>query len=242
MRFINPNCYIGIIWCHGQEWIDVRRFTKKILKEFGYGKIKTMDQSLAESANQLVDGIKMELMDSPDRIFTVLSRKFSIHVVNVLWNMVGGYKFDPSDERLKRNIDCVEKLEEITGHSNQYNMFPFLKTWFPSHVRYPEHLKIHQEIHDFTKVICYLKCHEHPDSFENIYRFLSMTLRKGGVSDSILNKHLLLKYFLTKLKSIMEIQTQFTHVIYFTTKKNMTSSERIEKAKTFFPYIKNCLQ
>lgn len=143
---------IGIIWCHGQNWIDVRRFTKKILKEFGYGKVKIMDRSLNDSANQLVGSIKIDLLDSSDGTFFVDAKKFSVHVLNVLWNLAGGYKFDPNDENLKQNMECVDKVDQIFGHSNPYNMFPFLKTWFPKRMRHAEHITIHNEIHEFTEV------------------------------------------------------------------------------------------
>lgn len=117
-----------------------------------------MDKWIMDAANQLVDCIKMELLDSSDGTYFVFSQKFSIHVVNVLWNSVGGYKFDPNDELIKRNMECCDKVVDILSHSNPYNMFPFLKTWLPKLVRYPEHLKIHTDIHDFTKVICCLIC------------------------------------------------------------------------------------
>ncbi|KAJ6644313.1 Farnesoate epoxidase [Pseudolycoriella hygida] len=143
----------SIIWSHGKTWIDVRSYAKKILKEFGYGKVKIMGQSLLDSANQLVDGIKMELLDSTDGFFSVESHKFSIHVMNVLWSLVGGYKFDSNDILLKRNMECVDKAFDIIGHRNLYNMFPFLKNWFPKQVNYPQHLELHREIHDFTKIL-----------------------------------------------------------------------------------------
>lgn len=148
---------IGIIWGHGQNWIDVRRFTKKILKEFGYGKIKIMDQSLNDSANQLVESIKIDLLDSSDGTFFVDAKKFSVHVLNVVWNLAGGYKFNPNDENLKRNMECVDKVDRVFGYSNPYNMFPFLKTWFPKQMQHAEHIKIHNEIHEFTEVKWLLK-------------------------------------------------------------------------------------
>lgn len=144
---------IGIIFAHGQEWVEIRAFTKKTLKEFGYGKIKLMDQSLAESAAQVIDGIKSELLDSIDETFTVEPGKFAVHVLNIIWNLVGGYKFDPNDKLLRRNMKCMDKIVNVMGNDNLYNVFPFLRTWFPNQVNHPEHLEIHAEIHEFSKVI-----------------------------------------------------------------------------------------
>ncbi len=111
-----------------------------------------MDKSLNDSANQLVDYIKTELLDSPENIFFVDAKKFSVHVLNIVWNLAGGYKFDPNDKDLLKNMECVEKVDQVFGHSNLYTMFPFLKTWFPKQVEYEEHLKIHSDIHAFTEV------------------------------------------------------------------------------------------
>lgn len=141
------------MWGYGENWNEVRRFTKKTLKEFGYGKVQITHESLADSANQLVDSIKMDLMDSVNGTYFVESQKFGIHVLNVLWNSVGGYKFDPNDKRLNGNMKCANKIVDIASHTNPYNLFPFLKTWFPNQVKHPEHVKIFGEIHDFTEVI-----------------------------------------------------------------------------------------
>lgn len=139
---------LGIIWGSGQKWVDVRRYTKKILNEFGYSKVKIMDESLNDSANQLVDCIKTELLDSSDNTVFIDHHMFSVHVLNIIWNLAGGYKFNPNDPDLLRNMECVDKFSSVLGHKNPYNLFPFLKTWLPS---YAEHLKIHNEIHEFTE-------------------------------------------------------------------------------------------
>lgn len=112
-----------------------------------------MDQSLADSANQLVDCIKMELLDSVNGSYAVETKKFSFHILNIVWKMVGGYTFDPSDQLLLRNMKCVDKATEVYGNANPYNVFPFLKDWFPKQMHYTDHLKTHEEIHDFSKVI-----------------------------------------------------------------------------------------
>lgn len=144
---------VGIIWSSGQRWLDLRRFTKKTLKEFGYAKPKEMNESLNDSANQLIEGIKTELFGSAENVLYVYDQKFSIHVLNIVWNLAGGYKFDANDESLQRNKECVNRADFVFGHSNLYNMFPFLKTWFPKKMKHKEHVAIHNEIHDFTKVI-----------------------------------------------------------------------------------------
>ncbi|XP_037042570.1 cytochrome P450 2J6-like [Bradysia coprophila] len=144
---------LGIFFGVGRNWLDVRIFTKKIMRKFGYGNVKIMDQSLIDSANQLIDSIKTLLLDNNDGTFAVKTSIFSVHVLNVLWTTVGGYKFDPNDELLIRNMNCLDKAAHVYGNQNLYNVFPFLKSWFPSLVNYPEHLKIHEEIHGFTKFL-----------------------------------------------------------------------------------------
>ncbi|XP_037052143.1 farnesoate epoxidase-like [Bradysia coprophila] len=155
MPFVEDRNYgknLGIIFGTGQSWTEMRQFTKKAMREYGYGKVKMM-HSLIESANELVDVIKTGLLDSNDSTLTVKTSTFSVHVLNIVWAMFGGYKFDPNDERLKRNMKCVDKAVQIYGNQNSYNAFPFMKTWFPKLVNYPEHLKIHEEIHGFSKFL-----------------------------------------------------------------------------------------
>lgn len=122
------------------------------MREFGYGKVKIMDKALIDGANQLIDSVKTMLLDTNDGILTVKTSIFSVHVLNVLWTTIGGYQFDPNDETFVRNMHCLDKAVQVYGNKNLYNVFPFLRKWFPKLVDYPEHLKIHEEIHGFTKV------------------------------------------------------------------------------------------
>lgn len=130
----------------------MRTYTKKVLREFGYGKVKVMQTFLNESANQVVDDIKTSLLDSCDGTLTVKNSVFSIHVLNIVWNMVGGYKFDTNDANLLQAMKCLDKVVVAYSNNNISNALPFLKTWCPKLVNYHEHLKIHAEIHGFSKV------------------------------------------------------------------------------------------
>lgn len=143
--------FAGIVFSGEQNWVKIRQFTKKAMREYGYGKAKMAD-SLIESADQLLDVLRTDLLDSTDGTLSIKTSTFAVHVLNIVWSMVGGYKFDPNDELMRRNMTCVYKATEIYGNSNVYNVFPFLKTWFPKLVNYTEHLKIHEEIHGFSKV------------------------------------------------------------------------------------------
>lgn len=143
---------LGIVFSGEQNWVKIRQFTKKAMREYGYGKAKMAD-SLIESADQLVDVLRTSLLDSIDGTLAIKTSTFAVHVLNIVWAMVGGYKFDPNDELLRRNMICVYKATEIYGNRNAYNVFPFLKTWFPKLVNYSEHLKIHEEIHGFSKFL-----------------------------------------------------------------------------------------
>lgn len=142
----------GIVFAYGQTWVDMRSYTKKLLREYGYGKVKIIEKSLNESANQLVNVIKSGLLDSTDGTLAVKTSTFSIHVLNIVWDMVGGYRFEPTYEPLTKAIKCLDRAVEVYGTGNIYNMLPFLRTWFPKLVNHPEHLKIHDEIHAFAKV------------------------------------------------------------------------------------------
>jgi len=87
-----------------------------------------------------------------DGIWAVDPHYLSIMVLNVLWTMVGGERFDHNDAKILENLRLNEQFAKIVGHDNIYNAYPFLKRWFPKLVHHDEHLKVHQGIQNWLKV------------------------------------------------------------------------------------------
>ena len=97
----------GLIGSEGDEWREQRRFVLRHLRDFGFGKssmediIKQEFKDLAEKITQTGRAGKSD-MDS--------HMLFNLVVMNVLWGMIAGERFDVNDaEQLKR----LEEMETI---------------------------------------------------------------------------------------------------------------------------------
>ncbi|CAG7731399.1 unnamed protein product, partial [Allacma fusca] len=84
----------GIILTTGQEWQDQRRFTLRHLRDFGFGK-NYMEGLIEEEVDELLDWLKSQ-GSSP----VSLNFKFSLAVVNSLWRIITGKRFNQCDPKL----------------------------------------------------------------------------------------------------------------------------------------------
>jgi len=94
----------GIISTDGQDWAEQRRFALKHLKDFGFGKVG-LHGVIQEEVDDLIDYFtKQENKDF--RMETV----FGVPVINVLWTIVAGRRFDREDWRVQRMMNLLNRL------------------------------------------------------------------------------------------------------------------------------------
>ncbi|CAG7816040.1 unnamed protein product [Allacma fusca] len=84
----------GITLASGQEWQEQRRFTFRHLRDFGFGK-NYMEELIQEEVDELLGWLKY-LGNNP----VCLNTKFTLAVVNSLWRIITGKRFDHSDPKL----------------------------------------------------------------------------------------------------------------------------------------------
>jgi len=94
----------GIIFSDGQYWTDHRRFTLKHLKDFGFGRagLEGVIQGEAEELVSLLgqhqgEDFKMETV-------------FGIPVINILWTIVAGKRFETNDPKVQRMMVLLNRL------------------------------------------------------------------------------------------------------------------------------------
>jgi len=142
---------LGIIWSNGEEWNQTRRFTVKKLRDFGFGKARTMEETIQEEADSLLDHMERESQGNVG-IWRVDSNRLSAVALNILWSSVGGYRFDPESQNIKKHIALnTELFEKVLRPTNLLSVFPFLKI-FPKLSGYDEHGEIHKRCREFMKV------------------------------------------------------------------------------------------
>ena len=102
----------GIVLSHGKAWAEQRRFTLKVLRDFGFGK-SSMEDTVVEEVDKFCKQIKKSTGNAVNPGLIM-----NISILNTLWGMITGEKLPLDDPKL-RNI--VEKFNDF-----------FTKTTFPS--------------------------------------------------------------------------------------------------------------
>ena len=97
--------YVGLIFSQGPFWQEQRRFTLRHLRDLGFGKTSIEDQMMDE-INELINEITDTADADPQRVIEIKEEFFSVSVINILWAIVGGKRFERDDEDFKRLIEC----------------------------------------------------------------------------------------------------------------------------------------
>ncbi|XP_035714572.1 methyl farnesoate epoxidase [Folsomia candida] len=97
----------GLVNTEGEHWEELRRFTLRQLRDFGFGK-NTMEESIMLEVNELIDGLK-EYGEKP---LEDMKTKFTLAVVNSLWSICTGIKYKQNDKELIKMTQDVNKAFE----------------------------------------------------------------------------------------------------------------------------------
>ena len=139
----------GIVVTEGKEWQEQRRFCFKTLKNFGFGK-SSMESIMHDEIINFSEQLRQEACNGP----IDLANRFNVMVINVLWRIIGGKRFDYKDK----------KFAELVGHLNEgfsaiaptprlafLFAFPFLKDWAPKLTGFENIKRGYHGVYDFLK-------------------------------------------------------------------------------------------
>lgn len=96
----------GLIPATGKEWREQRRFTLRHLRDFGFGK-SSMEEIIKEEYDDLAASIMERINKGEDELDTSLL--FNIAVLNVIWSIVTGKRFE------RDNPEDMKKIEELAA-------------------------------------------------------------------------------------------------------------------------------
>ena len=99
----------GIIFSRGQAWVDQRRFTLRVLRDFGFGK-SSMEDTLLDEVDKLCEELTKVVGKEMN-----ISRKMNISILNALWALLTGEKLPLNDPKL---LDIVEKINNFLSKSS----------------------------------------------------------------------------------------------------------------------------
>lgn len=118
-------CYAtGIMFVDGPLWQEQRRFTVRHLKELGFGKTSIEDQMMNEVLDLLKE-IKHVSESDPNHVVDFKGR-FQVSVVNIIWAVIGGKRFERDDLEFKKVLFVVEQFFALGTRLVQEFHFPHL--------------------------------------------------------------------------------------------------------------------
>nr|CAH7744053.1 unnamed protein product [Callosobruchus chinensis] len=118
---------LGIVFSDGQFWKKQRKFSLQHLRSFGFGR-KEMEEMIQDETRSLIQ-IFEDCCDRPIYMHTA----FDVSVLNGLWAMMAGERFDIEDVRLKKLLQIVNdafRLVDMSG--GLINQMPYLRHIAPN--------------------------------------------------------------------------------------------------------------
>lgn len=122
---------IGVIFVEGEIWREQRRFSLRHLRDLGFGKTSIEDHMMNE-IRDLISDISSASKSDPKNIVDFKSI-FSVSVINILWAIVAGERFERNDVKFKRLLSNVDLfLQNGDAVSVSVPVPAFLIRMFPS--------------------------------------------------------------------------------------------------------------
>ncbi|CAD0200803.1 unnamed protein product [Chrysodeixis includens] len=137
---------LGVVFNDGTSWLNTRRVVLKYLKNFGYN-TRHMENYISEECRALV---KLRLSDAGKPI--LVNNMFNITIVNILFRLVAGKRYDLEDEKLTMLCNLIMRVFRATDMSGGIlNYIPYIQYIAPDLSGYTEIKNIHVTIHGFLR-------------------------------------------------------------------------------------------
>ncbi|XP_031618139.1 methyl farnesoate epoxidase-like [Contarinia nasturtii] len=164
------NKRLGVVFNDGDFWDTQRRFSLKILRQMGMGRAN-MNEHIEQECTEMVNFFKRK---SANGQLIEMQHAFDIPVLNILWTLVAGYRFEYDDERLQNLLKMIHecfRVVDMTG--GILNLFPLIRHFFPIRSGYKPLLNAHKPLWSFLQEVVNETKTKHsserPKSFINSY-------------------------------------------------------------------------
>ncbi|CAL8124694.1 unnamed protein product [Orchesella dallaii] len=124
---------LGIIFGkYPDPWQEMRRFSIRTLRDFGYGKRNKMLSVIHDELTDIVYELKTSINEN-NGIHNFDSCYFTISTLNVLWSMLAGVRYEHRDPKLLRILKVMQEMMESCNFGNSFLLaYPQWKDWFPN--------------------------------------------------------------------------------------------------------------
>lgn len=143
---------LGIVFTDGALWENQRRFSVKTLKSLGFGK-ESMIEHIEREAKELIKHLdKQILSDDEVHIQKEDNNVFDISVMNIMWTLLRGERFDVNDQQLICLMESIHKSFQIIDMSGGLlSELPWLRFIAPVKTGYQPLIEALQPLWTFLK-------------------------------------------------------------------------------------------
>ncbi|CAH1992977.1 unnamed protein product [Acanthoscelides obtectus] len=175
---------LGIIMTDGEFWFEQRRFLVRHLREIGFG-TNDMSTLLEDESQELVKYLLKETNGGEGILG--MSSLFSIPILNALWRMLVGVRYDPGDPKLaKLHGILADMFKHVSIVGRPFVAFPILRYLAPEASGYNIYMEVYRRLIDFIyEAIDDHKQMHDPDCPRDVMDFyLSMINRNSKLQSS----------------------------------------------------------
>ena len=115
----------GLVFAEGTLWTEHRRFALSHLRQLGFGK-RSMEQHMTDEYR----GLSRVLRAAAGRELP-LRGLFDASIINVIWQMIAGRRYELGDRRLTRLQATIAEMVEVAGVEVPVNICPPLRHLLP---------------------------------------------------------------------------------------------------------------
>jgi len=101
------------MWSDGEVHHEMRKFTSRTLRTFGFGELKATQELLQTEIGNLFKQIDEERSRSSLVDEVSMHHKFKIPTFNILWKVMAGERFGYDDPRIEALILAVDDVARI---------------------------------------------------------------------------------------------------------------------------------
>lgn len=176
---------LGVVFTDGALWTEQRLFSVKTLKSLGFGK-SSMISSIECEAEKLMMNLGTKF-SSEISIQEENSNIFDISVMNVMWQILRGERFELDDLQVISLMENIHKSFRVVDMSGGIlNHLPFVRHFFPVKSGYQPLVETMQPLWEFLKAnILYVS--KNYDQTQNPTNFIEYYIREMKSPKTIKN-------------------------------------------------------
>ena len=118
----DPSPNRGVVFSSGKTWDEQRKFVLKKLSEFGVGKSR-LEDTITEQVELLIKVLRKD--SSKGAVH--LGQRFSVSIINSIWNIVTGSQFDLDDPLVHSIYQGIDKFIDSHRLIGVFMVFPWLR-------------------------------------------------------------------------------------------------------------------